>query len=62
MRQSLTTLGFFVGILSLPIAVTICGESVAQAYRAEAVSDASAAAAGAVEPVGPVFAEAIAEQ
>lgn len=55
MRQSLITLGFFLGILSLPIAVTICGESVAQAYRVHDANDASAAF------IGPVFHEASVE-
>lgn len=40
MRQSLITLGFFVGILSLPIAITLFGESVAQAHRASSIVDA----------------------
>ncbi len=55
MRQSLITLGFFLGILSLPIAVTICGESVAQASRIQDANDAPAAV------MGPVFIEASAE-
>lgn len=55
MRQSLITLGFFFGILSLPIVVTLCGESVAQAYRLNEASEAPTAV------VGPVFLEALAE-
>lgn len=55
MRQSLITSGFFLGILSLPIAVTIFCESVAQAYRFNKVSDAPAAV------MGPVFIETVAE-
>lgn len=35
MRQSLITLGFFAGILSLPIAITAGGESMTQANRTD---------------------------
>ncbi len=56
MRQSLITLGFFLGILSLPIVVTICGESVAQAYRIQDKNDDAPAIV-----MGPVFIEASAK-
>jgi len=56
MRQSLITLGFFVGILSLPILVTVCGEGVAQAHRSHGTSDAPAAVV-----IGPVWVESTAK-
>lgn len=36
MRQSLVTVGFFVGILILPIAVAACGDSLTKAHQASA--------------------------
>lgn len=50
MRQSLVTVGFFVGILSLPIAVAACGDSLTKAHQASATQAEASVELAVVSP------------